>query len=197
MLDKSGPITFGVLSDTHIPDRARHLPDAILQALDHARVNGILHAGDAANMKAVRKLQEIAPVTIVQGNRDWLLGMPFPRNITFTAHSIRITLSHGHRSMLHYLVDKWSTIHEGYRFERYAQPLAHDFPHSEVIIFGHTHHQKVKWVHGQLFFNPGAAYPCKYNQYTPQFGLLSITPQGAIRTACYRAELSGKSTRLR
>lgn len=185
MPGETAPLTFGVISDTHIPDRVRNLPDVIMRTLDRAKVDQILHAGDAANLKVVRTLQDIAPVTIVQGNRDWLLGMTFPRVISFTVHGIQITLTHGHRSMLHYLIDKWSTIREGYRFERYAQPLARDFPHSDVIIFGHTHFQMVKWVNGQLFFNPGAAYPCKYNHYTPQFGILSITPEGIIRTACY------------
>lgn len=185
MQANSKPITFGVISDTHIPDRAKNLPKAILDGLAQAQVDYILHAGDAANWKAVRTLEEIAPVTVVQGNRDTLLGMHFPPDIQLTAHGVRITLCHGHRSMRHYLVDKWFTIREGYRFERYQQPLARDYPHADVIIFGHTHHQTVTWVHGQVFFNPGAAYPCKYNHYNPQFGILSITPGGVIRTACY------------
>jgi putative phosphoesterase len=180
-----GPITFGVLADTHIPDRAKSLSDAILNDFSKAHVDRILHAGDSANWKVVQKLDEIAPVMIVQGNRDWLLGLPFPRHVSFSVHGIKITLAHGHRSMVNYLVDKWATIWEGYRFERYYQHLVIDFPDSDVIIFGHTHHQTAKWVKGKLFFNPGAAYPCKYNHYNPQYGILSITPEGIIRTACY------------
>jgi uncharacterized protein len=185
LLDNPQPITFAVFSDTHVPDRVRCLPDPILYGLAHAQVDEILHAGDAANWKVIRQLEQIAPVRVVQGNRDWLLGMPFPHAITFTALGVRITLTHGHHSMRHYLVDKWITLREGYRFERYYQQLAQSFPQSDVIIFGHTHYQTVQWVHQQLFFNPGAAYPCKYNQFTPQFGILSITPDGTIRTACY------------
>jgi len=182
---KSKPLTFGVISDTHIPDRAKHLPVTILEGLSQAQVDRILHAGDAANWKAIRTLEEIAPVSVVQGNRDTLLGMRFPPHIQLTAHGVRITLCHGHRSMGHYLVDKWFTIRDGYRFERYQQPLARDYPNADVIIFGHTHHQTATRVDGQLFFNPGAAYPCKYNHYHPQFGILSITPEGNIHTACY------------
>lgn len=147
----------------------------------------ILHAGDSASLKAVRELEMIAPVRIIQGNRDWLLGMTFPSYISFSAYGVRITLAHGHRSMFHYPFDKWRTIRDGYRFERYYRHLAQDFPHADVIIFGHTHHQTVQWVDGQLFFNPGAAYPCKYNHYRPQFGILSITPEGIIRTACHQS----------
>lgn len=185
MPGKAKPLTFGVVSDTHIPDRAKHLPASVLQGLADARVDRILHAGDAATAKPVRILEEIAPVTIVQGNRDWLLGKHFPRHVHLTAHGIRILLCHGHRSMGHYLFDKYLTLRDGYRFERYHQHLAQDYPAADVIIFGHTHHQTVRWVNGQVFFNPGAAYPCKYNHYRPQFGILSITPAGTIRTECH------------
>lgn len=185
MPDNQEPATFGVLADTHIPDRSKSLPDAILYTFTQAQVDRILHAGDSANWKVVRKLEEIAPVTIVQGNRDWFLGLPFPLHTSFSVHGIKVTLAHGHRSMLHYLVDKWAYLWEGYRFERYYQHLAIDFPDSDVIIFGHTHHQTAKWVRGKLFFNPGAAYPCKYNHYDPQYGILSITTNGVVRTACY------------
>jgi len=179
------PITFGIISDTHIPDRVRHLSEKVLEGLQSARVDIILHAGDAASVKAIHELEEIAPVRVVQGNRDWLLGLKFPHYLTFSAFGVRITVAHGHRTMLHYLFDKWATLQQGYRFERYYQHLAQDYPHADVIIFGHTHHQTVQWVKGQLFFNPGAAYPCKYNHYHPQYGVLGITPAGTIRTACY------------
>jgi hypothetical protein len=185
MLDETRPLTFGVLADTHIPDRVKNLPDHILQAFERAHVDRILHAGDSANLKAIRILEKIAPVTVVQGNRDFLMGMTFPQQVSFTAYGVRISLCHGYRSMGHYLVDKWLTIRDGYRFERYYQHLAQDYLKADVIIFGHTHHQTVQWINGQVFFNPGAAYPCKYNHYTPQFGLLSITPEGVIRTACH------------
>lgn len=185
MLDNPQPYTFAVISDTHVPDRVKSLPDRILEGITRAQVDEILHAGDAANWKVIRQLEQIAPVRVVQGNRDWLLGMPFPRFLTFTVYGIHITLTHGHHSMRNYLVDKWFTLREGYRFERYFRHFAQDFPQSDVIIFGHTHYQTVQWVNQQVFFNPGAAYPCKYNHYTPQFGILSITPDGTIRTACY------------
>jgi predicted phosphodiesterase len=109
--------------------------------------------------RSVHKLEEIAPVTVVQGNRDWLFGMSFPRHISLITHGVRITLTHGHRSMLQYLFDKWAYIRIGYRFERYYRQLSADYPNSDVIIFGHTHFQTATWVNGQLFFNPGAAYP--------------------------------------
>ena len=185
MPDNQKPITFGVIADTHIPDRAKNLPTTVLRAFELAQVDQILHAGDASSWKVVHKLEEIAPVTVVQGNRDWLLGMSFPRHHSLITYGLSITVTHGHRSTLQYLFDKWAYIRIGYRFERYYRRLAADFPDSDVIIFGHTHFQTATWVNGQLFFNPGAAYPCRHNHNRPQFGILSITPGGIIRTECY------------
>jgi len=191
MPSKPETFTFGVTTDTHIPDRVKHLPETILRTLEHNQIDQILHAGDAVNWKVFRQLDQIAPITIVQGNRDGFLGMPFPRSFTFTAHSLKITLTHGHRSMLNYLIDKWFYIRKGY--QRYYQHLANVFPNADVIIIGHTHHQLAKWIRRQLFSNPGAAYPCEYNQYRPEFGILSITPERCIRTEHHKDTLSSGS----
>lgn len=175
-------ITFGVIADTHIPDRMKNLPDLLLPRLQEFQVDHILHAGDACTWRVVRTLERVAPVTIVQGNRDWLLGMHTPPNFTTAINGVKVTLAHGHHSLLFYLVDKFFHVRRSYNLEHYYQRLLKDYPQSDVIIFGHTHWQIAKWVEGQLLFNPGAAYPCKKNHYTPQFGLLSITHEGEIRT---------------
>jgi len=182
MPDKHNTVTIGVLADTHIPDRSKALPQNILSRLKELNIDRIFHAGDASCWKVIRALEVIAPVTIVQGNRDWFFGMDTPRHITLSINGIRITLTHGHRSMIHYLYDKWIYILRGYAFERYYQHLSQDFPDSDVIVFGHTHYQAVHWVDGKLYFNPGAAYPCKHNHFNPQFGVLRITPDGKICT---------------
>lgn len=179
-------IRFGVIADTHVPDREPHLPEALLNALKDAQVSKILHAGDASNWQVVKVLESIAPVTIVQGNRDVLLRMRTPHDAHLIANGVHIALTHGHRTMLNYLVDKWAYIKDGYRFDRYYQHLSQDYADADVIIFGHTHHQTANWVNDQLFFNPGAAYPCEYNQFVPQYGILIITPNGDIRTELHQ-----------
>jgi putative phosphoesterase len=175
-------ITYGVIADTHIPDRMKNLPDKLLPRLREAQVDHILHAVDACTWQVVRTLERAAPVTIVQGNRDWLLGMHTPPNFTTTINGVKVTLAHGHHSLLFYLVDKFFHVRRSYNLEHYYQRLLKDYPQSDVIVFGHTHWQIAKWVKGQVLFNPGAAYPCKKNHYTPQFGILSITAEGDIRT---------------
>ena len=183
-------VKLGILADTHIPDRAKELPAGILTKFKEAGVSQILHAGDASSWKVVHKLEAIAPVVIVQGNRDWILGMKTPHEVTQSIYNVRITLTHGHRTMIHYLKDKWAYITRGYSFNRYYQHLLEDYPNSDVIIFGHTHYQTVKWIDGKLFFNPGAAYSCKHNHFAPEFGILTITSDGVIRTECHRLDPS-------
>jgi putative phosphoesterase len=175
-------ITLGVLADTHVPDRARYLQPEILEAFKIHAVDHILHAGDASSWKVVRKLKEIAPVTIVQGNRDILFGMQLPKHQTLIVNKLKIVLAHGHRSLLHYIIDKFSYFREGYLFDRYYRQLHQDYPDADIIVFGHTHHQTARWVDGQLLFNPGVAYPCRYNNFKAQYGMLSITAEGLIRT---------------
>jgi hypothetical protein len=175
-------ITFGVLADTHVPDRARHLQPEILKAFKINAVDHILHAGDVSSWMVIRKLEEIAPVTIVQGNRDILFGMHLPKHQTLIFNNLKIVLAHGHRSLLHYLIDKFSYFREGYLFDRYYRQLHQDYPDADIIVFGHTHHQTARWVDGQLLFNPGVAYPCRYNNFRAQFGMLSITAEGLIQT---------------
>ena len=125
-------------------------------------MDGILHAGDVSSWQVIETLEKIAPVTVVQGNRDWFFGMKLPRSATLHANGIEITLAHGHRTMFHYMVDKWAYFTHGYLFKRYYDHLAVDFPTADVIIFGHTHHQTSLWVENRLFFNPGASYPCPH-----------------------------------
>lgn len=182
MLEKYKTITLGVIADTHIPDRVRILPDQLLPRLQDAKVDRILHAGDACTWRVVRSLEKIAPVTIVQGNRDWFLGMRTPHDVTLTVNGVTITLSHGHHSLVSYLVDKFFHFRQGYTLPHYHQQLLKDYPKSDVIVFGHTHYQTALWSGDQLLFNPGAAYPCKKNHYTPRFGILSISPEGDIRS---------------
>lgn len=188
MVNELDSVTFGVVADTHIPDRARHLPPYMLRTFKNLQVDQILHAGDASNRRVLHELEKIAPVTIVQGNRDILFGLWPPRHHILSVNNLKIVVAHGHRSLLHYLVDKAAYFRHGYRFARYYKQLHHDYPDADVIVFGHTHHQTARWVNSQLLFNPGVGYPCKYNGFMPQFGTLSITAQGQIRTQFFGAK---------
>lgn len=185
MPDERRKVTFGVIADTHVPDRVKQIQPQILDTFRDLDLDGILHAGDACNKQVVQTLERIAPVTIVQGNRDFLFGLRPPLHVKMEVNGIKLVIAHGHRSLVHYIIDKVATIRYGYRFTRYYEQLHMDYPEADIIIFGHTHHQTARWVEGQLLFNPGVAYPCKYNNFETQYGVLTITAEGFVRTQFY------------
>ena len=67
----------GLISDTHIPDRARILPQNVIEAFSDVEL--ILHAGDLTSPKVIDELEEIAPVMAVQGNMDRAHGIDLPK----------------------------------------------------------------------------------------------------------------------
>ena len=70
-------VTLGVVTDSHVPDRMRALPDALWPAL--AGVDAILHAGDVCVPRVLAALEQVAPVYAVAGNRDIFLRLPLDR----------------------------------------------------------------------------------------------------------------------
>ncbi|MCD6155949.1 MAG: YfcE family phosphodiesterase, partial [Candidatus Atribacteria bacterium] len=57
-----------VISDTHIPERAKDLPPQLISALEEASL--IVHAGDICEYWVVEELLSFAPLFAVQGNMD-------------------------------------------------------------------------------------------------------------------------------
>ena len=176
------PITLGIVSDTHIPDRMSALPEKLLTQLESKHVDAILHAGDVCSQSVLDQLAEIAPVLAVQGNRDWLYGFKLPKVLDLTYNGVLLTLTHGHISIPIYFVDKFYYKLNGFQFERSHSNLVKHHPESEIIVFGHIHRQVCKHVDGRWFFNPGASYPCLFNNYNPQFGFLTIDQDGEVTT---------------
>ena len=50
----------GLISDTHIPDRARQIPQKVLTSFKD--VDLIIHAGDLTTQSVIDELEEYAPV---------------------------------------------------------------------------------------------------------------------------------------
>jgi putative phosphoesterase len=129
----------GLISDTHGLLRA-----SVHEAL--AGVSLILHAGDVCGDTILDELALIAPVQAVRGNCDppWEPGLAPSRIIE--VEGVRIHLSHGHE-----------LGRPG------GQRLAEAYPGFDVIVYGHTHIQKVERVGQALVVNPGAAGPRRYD----------------------------------
>jgi hypothetical protein len=178
-------IHLGILSDTHIPDRADTLPEELLTALAKQHLTAILHAGDICSQSVLDQLSTVAPVLAVQGNRDWLYGFKLPRILEPIYNGVKLTLTHGHISIPQYFIDLLHYANHGFTFKRSFINLKKHHPISKVIIFGHTHRQVYTFFEGVTFLNPGAGYACAFNNFHPQFAIMHISPEGGIKVDCH------------
>jgi putative phosphoesterase len=173
-------ITVGIVSDTHVPDRCRDLHPELLPALERARVGAILHAGDIAVPGVLEKLEHLAPVAAVRGNRDWVFRRTLPWSQRLEFAGVPVVLVHGHGTWFNYLLDKVKYYTQGYNLKRYQAAMAIGTAGAKVIIFGHTHQPENIWHNGQLWFNPGSASIKPMIKKYPTFGLLYFYENGRV-----------------
>lgn len=140
----------GVLSDTHIPEKAVQLPRQLVQ--DFAGVAMILHAGDLTTPAVLEILRTLAPVEAVAGNNDPPdLAHALGRRKIVTVDDVKIGLVHGDRG----------------RGKNTPDRAARAFQEGEVqcVVFGHSHLPYLgppPAIEGQppapnvLLFNPGS-----------------------------------------
>jgi len=126
------PRVIGLISDTHGLVR----PDV------HTALSGvelILHAGDVGGEEVLAELETIAPVRAVFGNTDAPDHAGLVTAIDLTIAGIRIHVSHGH---------------EVRRVTPEVLAATYD---AGLIVYGHTHRQRIDRVGKALVVNPGAA----------------------------------------
>lgn len=123
----------GLISDTHGLVR----PD-VHTALAGVRL--ILHAGDVGGEEVLAELELIAPVRAVFGNTDPADHLGLVDAIDIELEGVRIHVSHGHE------------------MGRSGSPAARAAAYAaDVVVYGHTHRQRVDMVGDTLVVNPGAA----------------------------------------
>ncbi|MBI5600700.1 MAG: metallophosphoesterase family protein [Gemmatimonadetes bacterium] len=126
-------IEIGLISDTH-----GLLRPQVHEAL--AGVSLILHAGDVCGDTILDELALIAPVQAVCGNCDAPWDPALAAERVVEAEGVRIHVSHGHELG-----------------RPTAERLIAAYPGFNVIVYGHTHVQKVERLGDALVVNPGAA----------------------------------------
>lgn len=173
-------LTLGVISDTHIPDRARQLDRRALDVFRAAGVDEILHAGDVSTPRVLTELEGLAPVHAVRGNRDWLAlpHLPYHRRLVYCG--VKVGLTHGHGRWWNYFFDRVEYLTRGYRLEMFQPRLMQTFPEARVIVFGHTHRPLSLWNGEVLLFNPGSPHFPDIKSITPSVGLLHIHDGGEV-----------------
>lgn len=139
----------GLISDTHGLVRP-----AVHGAL--AGVELILHAGDVGGEDVLAELATIAPVRAVFGNTDSADHADLVPALDLVLGGLRIHVSHGHevgRPTPAALAEAYS---------------------ADVIVYGHTHRQRVDRVDGRLIVNPGAAGARRFD-LRPSVAILTIS----------------------
>ena len=136
----------GIISDTHGLLRPEAL--AALQGVDH-----ILHAGDIGGSGIIESLEQIAPVTFVEGNNDDGEGTTIVRA---SIGVLRILLTH--------------------ILPRPQQPdprVLRSLRQSpaDLVVFGHSHLPHNEIVEGTRYFNPASAGPRRFD-YPVALGII-------------------------
>ena len=127
-----------LISDTHIPGRARVLPEAVLQAADEADL--IVHAGDWVSEGVLDELRRHGDVLGVWGNND--------------GADLRARLPEVARREIEGV--RFAVIHETGDAKTRERRMPAAFPDTDVLVFGHSH---IPWdtsAEGLRLLNPGS-----------------------------------------
>jgi len=151
-------IKIGVISDTHIPDRAKELPSSIREVFKG--VDMIIHAGDFVDLSVLEELQSLCKcVKGVWGNMDPPeVRSKLPEKEIFKIGKHTIGLIHGQGApamLLEFVTEKFKK------------------DNVDVIIFGHAHTPFNEVKDGILFFNPGSATDRIFAPFN-SFGIIEI-----------------------
>ena len=129
-----------IMSDTHVPVRAKTLPDRLWEAVDTCDL--VVHAGDWMDPGLLDALVERAPEVVgVWGNNDGPeLRARLPEVARFEAGGLRFAVTH-----------------ETGAAQGRERRMAARFPDTDVLVFGHSH---IPWDSradtGLRLLNPGS-----------------------------------------
>ena len=125
-----------VIADTHIPRRARELPEVLLAHLENADL--VVHAGDLMDPALLDELARYAPVRAVRGNLD-PPGAGSPETAEFDIEGVPVAVIHD----------------SGPKKGRRAR-MRRRFPNVRVVVYGHSHIPFLEDEDGLMLLNPGS-----------------------------------------
>ncbi|NKQ54120.1 metallophosphoesterase [Amycolatopsis sp. K13G38] len=129
-----------IIADTHLPKRARALPEEVWRAAEAADL--VVHAGDWVNVALLDELEARARRLIgVYGNND---GPELRARLPEVAHADVDGL-------------RLSVVHETGPAKGREKRCAAAFPDTDVLVFGHSHIPWDSTAEGGLrLLNPGS-----------------------------------------
>ena len=153
--DPAEPVRIGVLSDTH-----GYLDPTVLELF--AGVAHIIHAGDVMDPKVLRKLEKVAPVTVVAGNLDdpKVMG-ELPREVADQVDGVRFVVGHKPKRLLNRLVRGKLSLQD-----------------YDLVVWGHEHIPSATWIDGVLHLNPGTASSPEEEDDGPTVAVVEKTATG-------------------
>jgi putative phosphoesterase len=129
----------GLISDTHVPTRAKSIPAKVFDVFKEASL--IVHAGDLVECRVIRELEHLAPVVAVQGNMDTAeVKAKLPTISYAQVDNSRIGVVHN--------LGFFNTLQNMQRTAK-NQELS-------VLVSGHLHRPSLKWQDKILLVNPGS-----------------------------------------
>lgn len=129
-----------LISDTHIPNRAKDLPAPVWQQVESADV--VIHAGDWVNVDLLDELQgRTSHLVACWGNNDGpALRARLPERADVALGGLRFTV-----------------VHETGSASGREARMARTYPDTDVLVFGHSH---IPWdstaESGLRLLNPGS-----------------------------------------
>ncbi len=153
--------TVGLISDTHVPTRARCIPKAVFRVFEN--VDYIVHAGDLVELAVIDELEQLAPVLAVHGNMDGPeVSGALPKLNSLKISGWKIGVMH----------ETGSSFGLG-RMREIAKKNGFN-----VFVYGHTHSSSIKWEGKILYINPGSpTNPEPPFLAKPTVALLKITKE--------------------
>ncbi len=148
-----------VIADTHIPRRAKKLPESLVPHLGRADL--ILHAGDLMDPALLDELGGYAPVRAARGNVDPADSV-LPETLEFEFGGVPVAM-----------------IHDSGPKKGRRNRMKRRFPEARVVVFGHSH---IPWLEDEdrlMLLNPGSPTDKRRQPYHT-FALLRIE-DGEVR----------------
>ncbi|MEM3442620.1 MAG: metallophosphoesterase [Candidatus Bathyarchaeia archaeon] len=151
--------TVGLISDTHIPVRAKSLPQKVFEVFE--KVDYIVHAGDLVELSVIDELEQLAPVLAVYGNMDGPdVRGKLPKLNSVKIFDWKIGVMHDPGVLFGMARVREIVKQNGFK----------------VMVYGHTHNSHIKWEGDILYINPGSpTNPIPPFIVKPSVALLKIT----------------------
>ncbi len=148
----------GVISDTHISDREKDIPQQVLDAFK--KVDMVIHAGDLVDLKVLDKLKSVCKdVRAVWGNMDpYEVRKDLPEKQIIEAGKYRIGVAHGYGPP-NKIIDLVTEI-----FKK---------DNVDIIIFGHSHAAFNEKRGNTLYLNPGSPTDKMFSPWN-SYGIIEI-----------------------